>query len=89
MIEAVVETAWGPTTFRDTITAGRRLLLRPQRAGRFTRWLPDLGEGTLHIWTNKYRDGIWRTRAQAAQAANKPQSYADAVNNISPETRVC
>ena len=44
------------------------LLLRPHGSGGFTRFLPDLGEGTLHIWTNKYRAGIWRTRAQAALA---------------------
>lgn len=44
-----------------------RALLRPRRAGRMQRWFQDSGEGAFYIWANKR--GVYRTRAQAAQAA--------------------
>lgn len=73
MIEAVAETAWGPTTFRDTITAGRRLLLRPHRrnaggageAGNI-HYIP-FDEGTR--WYLRNGKEYFDTRAQAAKEA--------------------
>ena len=78
-IEPVIETGWTATSFRDVITAGRRLLLRPhgRSEGRVYR--------IMNTWYRKgprwYEKGrnispfdsskmYWSTRAQAAQAAS-------------------
>ncbi len=75
-IEPVIETGWTATSFRDVITAGRRLLLRPQRGGRvygYRRYIQPVAPG---IMLNEQRwgtRGLWvsyPTRAQAAQAAS-------------------
>ncbi len=64
-IEPVIETGWTATSFRDVITAGRRLLLRPQRAGRVRRVM--FAECGALYWTDGHHHPL-DTRAQAAQA---------------------
>ena len=73
-IEPVIETGWTATSFRDVITAGRRLLLRPHR--RIAKGAGDAGnihyvpfeEGTR--WYTRKGQVYFDTRAQVAQAAS-------------------
>ena len=75
-IEPVIETGWTATSFRDVITAGRRLLLRPQRAGRYQvcGYMMEPRhdyECWWHLRVAEYGQGeFYPTRAQAAQAAS-------------------